>query len=150
MAAGTTIKGEDGILKIGGTEEIPMLTGWEFSATADITALDTRVMKSNNDGGSGAAGGFAKQSLGSKSASFTATHQWQESDTAGAQALIRTDDVGKAVSFALYPNTSGTGKRVLSGTALISSVGVASEVAGVITQTTAYVVDGVWTDIPVA
>lgn len=150
MAAGTTIKGEDGIIKIGGTEEIGMLTGWEFSAQADISALDTRVMKSNNDGGSGAAGGFAKQSLGTKSASFTATHQWQESDTVGAAALLRTDDVGKTVTFDLFPNTTATGKRKISGTALIASVGVASEVAGVITQTSTFTVDGTWTDSAVS
>jgi hypothetical protein len=150
MAAGTTIKGEDGIIKLGGTLEIPMLTGWEFSAQADITALDTRVMKSNSDGGSGAAGGFAKQSLGTKSASFTATFQWQTADDAGAMALLRTDDVGKTTSFDLFPNLATTGKRKISGTAYISSVGVASEVAGVITQTSTFVVDGEWTDTAVA
>lgn len=150
MAAGSTIKGEDGIIKIGGTLEIPMLTGWEFSAQADISALDTRVMKSNNDGGSGAAGGFAAQSLGTKSATFTATHQWQEDDDAGAQALLRTDDVGKTTTFDLYPRLTTSGKRKISGTAYISAVGVASEVAGVITQTNTFVVDGAWTDTEIA
>lgn len=150
MAAGTTIKGEDGIIKIGGTLEIPMLTSWEFNAQADITALDTRVMKSNNDGGSGAAGGFAKQSLGTKSASFTATFQWQKDDTAGAQALLRTSDVGASVSFDLYPHLATSTNRKISGTAYLASVGVASEVAGVITQTSAFTVDGEWTDTEIA
>jgi hypothetical protein len=150
MAAGTTIKGEDGIIKIGGTLEIPMLTGWEFSAAAEITALDTRVMKSNNDGGSGAAGGFAKQSLGTKSASFTATHQWQVAEDAGAQGLLRTDDVGASVTFDLYPRLATSTNRKISGTAYISAVGVASEVAGVITQTNTFVVDGQWTDTEIA
>lgn len=150
MSAGATIKGEDGIIKIGGTLEIPMLTGWEFSASAEINALDTRVMKSNNDGGSGAAGGFAKQSLGNKSATFTATHQWQVDDDAGAQALLRTADVGNLVSFDLYPNLTTSGKRKISGNAYISAVGVASEVAGVITQTNSFTVDGEWTDTEIA
>jgi hypothetical protein len=150
MPAGATIKGEDGIIKIGGTLEIPMLTGWEFSAQADISALDTRVMKSNNDGGSGAAGGFAAQSLGTKSANFTATHQWQEDGDVGAQELLRTDDVGKSVTFDLYPRLTTSGKRKISGTALIASVGVASEVAGVITQTNSFTVDGVWTDTEIS
>lgn len=150
MPAGATIKGEDGIIKLGGTLEIPMLTGWEFSAQADISALDTRVMKSNSDGGSGATGGYAVQSVGSKSASFTATHQWQEDGTAGAQDLLRTDDVGKSVSFDLYPRLATTGKRKISGTALIASVGIASEVAGVITQTNTFTVDGIWTDTAIA
>lgn len=150
MPAGATIKGEDGIIKIGGTLEIPMLTGWEFSAQADISALDTRVMKSNSDGGSGATGGYAVQSVGSKSASFTATHQWQEDGTAGAQDLLRTDDVGKSVSFDLYPRLTTTGKRKISGTAIIASVGVAAEVAGVITQTNTFTVDGIWTDTAIA
>lgn len=150
MPAGATIKGEDGIIKLGGTLEIPMLTGWEFSAQADISALDTRVMKSNSDGGSGATGGYAVQSVGSKSASFTATHQWQEDGTAGAQDLLRTDDVGKSVSFDLYPRLTTTGKRKISGTAIIASVGVAAEVAGVITQTNTFTVDGIWTDTAIA
>lgn len=150
MAAGTTIKGEDGVIKIGGTLEIGMLTGWEFSAQADISALDTRVMKSNADGGSGASGGFAKQSLGTKSASFTATSQWQEADDVGASALLRTDDVGKTATFDLFPNNTTSGKRKISGTAYIASVGVASEVAGVITQTSTFIVDGTWTDTAVA
>lgn len=150
MAAGTTIKGEDGIIKIGGTLEIPMLTSWEFSAQADISAIDTRVMKSNNDGGSGAAGGFAAQSVGTKSATFTATHQWQEDGDAGAQELLRTDDVGKSASFDLYPRLTTSGKRKISGTALIVSVGIASEVAGVITQTNSFTCDGTWTDTEIA
>jgi hypothetical protein len=150
MAAGTTIKGEDGIIKIGGTNEIPMLTSWEFTASAEIAALDTRVMKSNNDGGSGAAGGFAKKSLGTKSASFTATFQWQENDAAGAMADLRVTDVGASVTFDLYPNLATSGKRKISGTAYIANIGVASEVAGVITQTVTFEVDGEWTETAVA
>lgn len=150
MAAGTTIKGEDGVIKIGGTNEIPMLTGWEFSASADIATLDTRVMKSNSDGGSGAAGGYAKKSLGTKSATLSATFQWQENDAAGAMTDLRTTDVGNSVTFDLYPNNTTTGKRKISGTAYIAGVSIPSEVAGVITQTVTFEVDGAWTDTAVA
>jgi hypothetical protein len=150
MAAGSTIKGEDGIIKIGGANEIPMLTDWEFNSTADINALPTKVMKSNNDGGSGAAGGFAKQTAGTKSANFSATFQWQENDAAGCMSELRTNDVGKSVTFELYPNGNSAGKRKLSGNALIASVGVAANVDGVITQTAQFTVDGEWDDAAVA
>lgn len=150
MAAGTTIKGEDGVIKIGGASEIPMLTEWEFNAQAEINSLPTRVMKSNSDGGSSAAGGHAKQSLGNKSANFSATFQWQENDAAGCMAELRTTDIGKIVTFELFPNNTTSGKRKLAGNAYIASVGIASNVEGVITQTNQFTVDGEWTDGAVA
>lgn len=150
MSAGATIQGEDGIIKVGGVSEIPMLTDWEFTATASLNTLQTRVMKSNNDGGSGAAGGFDKVSSGNKGATFSATSQWQENDAAGCAAELRTTDVGKLVTFELYPNNTGSGKRKLAGNARIASVGIASNVDGVITQTTQFSVDGEWTDLPIA
>ena len=54
------------------------------------------------------------------------------------------------MSFDLYPRLTTTGKRKISGTALIASVGIASEVAGVITQTNTFTVDGTWTDTSIA
>lgn len=150
MAAGETIKGEDGVIKIGGSTEIAMLQSWEFSSQADVQTLDTRVMKSNADGGSAAAGGYAKKTAGNKSATFTATHQWQKNDAAGAAALLRTNDVGTTVTFELFPHLITSGNRKVSGNAIIASVGVASEVNGVVTQTTAYEVDGEWADAEIA
>lgn len=150
MSAGSTISGQDGIIKLNGTSEIPMLTGWSFSATAAINTMSTKVMKSNNDGGSTAAGGFVKKTVGDKSATFDATFQWQKDDTAGAAGILRTDDVGTLVTFSLYPNLSTSGSRVISGSALVATVSPSAEVEGVVTQSVSFEVDGAWSDGVVA
>ncbi|MDB6079756.1 MAG: hypothetical protein JWO82_3503 [Akkermansiaceae bacterium] len=150
MAAGTTISGQDGVIKLGGASEVPMLTDWAFDAKSDIKTLDTRVMKSNADGGSAAAGGFDKKTLGSRGASFNFTHQWQENDAAGAMALIRTTAVGSMLTFELYPNNTTSGKRKLAGSAYISAVGDSATVDGVVTQKVSCEVDGAWTDTALA
>lgn len=150
MPAGTQITGVDGVIKIGATNEIPCLKSWTFSAQSAIETVDTKCMKSNNDGGSSAAGGFAKKVAGTKSANLEASFAWQESDTVGAQGDLRTTDVGKTVAFDLYPNDTIAGKRVISGNAIIASVGIPSEVNGVIQQNVTFEVDGEWTDDVVA
>lgn len=150
MSNGTTISGQDGIIKLGGTAELPMLTDWSFTAKSDLKTLDTRVMRSNGDGGSTNNGGYDKIVPGAKGATFDATIQWQESDAAGAMSQVRTTSVGSLVTFALYPNNSTSGKRVISGSAYISEVSPTATVDGVITQKVSFTVDGQWSDTVVA
>ena len=146
MSQGTTISGVDGIIRLGATEEIPCLKSWNFNSTSAIETQDTKCMKSNNDGGSTANGGFAKKTPGNKSATFDATFQWQEDEDAGAMGQLRTTAVGTIVTFSLFPHLATAGKRVISGTAIIASISIPSEVSGVITQTVNFEVDGEWDD----
>lgn len=147
MPAGEIIRGIDGIMKILDTSdveigEIPCLLNWEISASATTRTINTKCMLSNSDGGSAASGGWDATETDSKGYTMSSNHRWQEDQTIPTQAAVDVDDVGTKIKFEVYPNTAATGKVIYSGTAIITSVSVPSEVNGEISQTVNFTGDG--------
>lgn len=141
MAAGQIIKGIDGIIEINdgsNTEEIPCLTNWTLEASASLNEESVSCMLSNGDGGSGEGGKWNESFVEGKSFSLSSEHYWQEDQAAGTTGIIDVTDVGKSVTFKLYPNTNAAGKVEYSGSAIVESVSVPSEANGKITQSVTF------------
>lgn len=141
--AAAVIRGIDGILEItdpGGptTEEIPCLTSWTLESTADTNTESNVCMLSNGDGGSSVAAGWDTTYVSGKGFSISSEHNWQEDQTEGSTGILDVTDVGKEITFNLYPNTNTTGKVEYSGTAVVTNVSVPSEANGKITQSVSY------------
>jgi len=151
MAAGERIKGEDGIIELAGTDEIACLTSWSLESSANVNTLEGRCMKSNSDGGSAVAAPWDEQETTSKSWSVTAEMFWQEDATAGANlGILGPEFVGNSSTVKLYPNDSTSGQVEYSGSVIIESVGVPSEVSGRVTQSVTLRGDGALTKALVA
>jgi len=143
MPAGEIIRGVDGILEITDpagptTEEVPCLTSWTLEASASINDEQTTCMLSNGDGGSASGGQWNEAYLEGKSFSVSSEHMWQEDQTVGTTAILDVTDVGKSITFKLYPNTNAVGQIEYSGSAIVESVSVPSEANGKITQSVTY------------
>lgn len=135
MPAGTQISGEDGIINLLDLEdvaigEIPCLRSWSLEASASIAQRSVRCMKSNGDGGSDVEAAWDKNTVEGKSWSGNATFFWQENQSIPASLKLDPSNVGQKVKVELYPHDDASGKVIYSGTAIIESVSIPSEVAG--------------------
>lgn len=147
MPAGSVIKGEDGIIVLKSSAgvligEVPCLTSWTLEASASLNERNNRCMKSNNDGGSGSANNWATQTLEGKSFSLDLEFFWQENQSIPGSVKLDPTNVGEKIQFELKPNNSTSGKVVYTGSAIIESVSVPSEVTGDITCSVNLVGDG--------
>jgi len=134
MAAGTKTKGEDGILKKAAGNDVACLRSWTLESNANIATLEGRCMKSNDDGGSGVAAPWDDQVVSGKSWSVSAEMFWQVAPVGVLQLELEPIDVGNEFVMELYPNNETTGKPYWTGTVIVESVGIPSEVDGYITQ----------------
>lgn len=149
MPAGERITGKEGIIELtqGATvEEIPCLTEWNLQTEVNIEDLEAVCMASNGDGGAAGGPSWNKKSVGGKSFQFTTNHRWQEDQAVGTTAIAGPTNVGDEVTFKLYPNGNAAGKRVLSGSAIIQSVGVPSTANGELTQEMTFIGNGALDD----
>ena len=140
MPAGSRIRGIDGVIELTDgtptTEEIPMLQEWELQVEANLETEEGVFMASNGDGGAAAGADWNSSYVVGKSWTLTTTHKWQKDNTVGTTAIAGPTNIGDEVTVKLYPtgnNAGGTDKE-LSGTAIISSVGVPSSAGGEIEQ----------------
>lgn len=150
MPAGQKISGRDGIIELtnaAGTviEEIPCLQSFTLTGEASFLEDGELCMLSNDDGGSDKAAAGTSVELQSTKFSLSTEHYWQEDQTVGTTAIADVTDIGKKVSFKVYPNTKASGKLEYSGVAYISNVTEPSSAGEKIKQTMEFIVDGVLT-----
>lgn len=110
--------GIDGVVKVG-ANAVAEMRNWSVSETAD-TIEDTTMSDTSRT-----------YQIGLKGWSGSMTVFWDETDTTGQGALT----VGASVTLNLYPEGATTGDNYATGTALITSVGVAVPTNGMIERT---------------
>ena len=140
MAAGSKIRGTDGVIRVtrnGTTEEIPMLSSWTLETAANINEDDTAVMLSNDDGGSSAPT-WTDSTVSTKNWSLSAEHYWQEDDQVGSTGLYDATEVGIQLDIVLFPNGRTTGSVQYSGKVYLESVSTPSESSGFVTQSVSF------------
>lgn len=138
--ASEIITGEDGVImlkEVGGADigEIPQLTNWTLSATVSISERATKVMLSNDDGGSTSGGGWVDNRVESKAWTVQATFFWQSDQAIPAAVELDPSNIGDSVDVELFPNNDTTGSRRYTGSAIIQNVNVTADVNGDITCT---------------
>lgn len=124
----STYHGKNGVVKVAtnAVAEVTQFSHTETAETADDTAMgdDWRTHKA-----------------GHKAASGSITCHWDPSDTNGQVALA----AGESVSLKLYPSGAESGDQEISCTATITSVGVQSQLEGIVSQSFDYQVNGATT-----
>lgn len=148
MPAGELIKGEDGIINLldpvtgNVIGEVPCLTQWSIDASASINERSAKCMKSNGDGGSGSTANWTNATVESRSASISMEFYWQKNQAIPAGVKLDPTNVGDSVNFELFPEDNIAGGIVYTGTAVIESAPISSEVAGDITTSVTLKLDG--------
>lgn len=120
--------GVDGVVKVG-ANAVAEVRDWSINETAD-TIEDTTMNDTSKT-----------FQVGLKSWSGSLNAFWDETDTNGQEAL----GVGDSVTLNLYPEGATTGDQYATGTALITSVGVAVPTNGMITRSIGFQGTGVLT-----
>lgn len=109
--------GVDGVIKVG-SNAVAEVRDWSLNETAD-TIEDTTLNDTSRT-----------FQVGLKSWNGSLNAYWDETDTTGQVALT----IGASVTLNLYPEGSTTGDTYYTGTALITSVGVAQTTNGMTTR----------------
>jgi len=113
-----TSHGKNGVVKLS-TNAVAEVTQFSITETAE-TADDTAM------------GDDARTHLlGHTAATGSITCHWDPSDTDGQVAL----SVGASADLKLYPSGADTGDKEISCTATVTSVGVQSQLEGIVSQT---------------
>lgn len=110
-------KGSEGVVHVG-TSAIAEVRGWDINETA-ATIEDTILADTDQT-----------FKAGNKAWTGGLTCWWDETDTAGQGALTAGAEVGLTV----YAEGSGTGRTRFSGTAIVTSVGNAVAINGIVEQ----------------
>lgn len=113
--------GIDGVVKVG-ANAVAEMRNWSVTETADTIEDTTQNDTSKTF------------QVGMKSWNGAMTCFWDETDTTGQGALL----VGASVTLNLYPEGSTTGDTYGTGTALITSVGVAVPTNGMIERSISF------------
>lgn len=111
-------KGINGSAKIGASGAVAELNGWSVNESADTIETTSMLATSKT------------YTSGLSSWSGDMNCLWDETDTDGQGALT----IGATVALTLYPDGSGAGATKLTGTAIITSVGLAGSMSGMIEQ----------------
>lgn len=142
---GQQYQGTDGIIRLTDEDhnvaEIPCLKSYSLEAQANFNTIPTGCMKSNGDGGTTKQGGWDKQQLDSKSWSGSAEFSWQKGEV-GASKMLKPSLVGRGLSLDLFPVDDVRDAERVSGDVKVSSVSVAAEYNGIITQSVSFTGDG--------
>lgn len=120
-----TYHGKNGVVKVS-TNKVVEVTQFSHTETAE-TADDTAM---GDD--------WRSHKPGLNAATGSVTCHWDPSDTDGQVAL----EVGASVALKLYPSGDGVGDHEISCTATVTSVGVQSQLEGIVSQTFDYQANG--------
>jgi hypothetical protein len=120
--------GVDGVVKTG-SNAIAEMRNWSVTETAD-TIEDTTMNDTSRT-----------YQTGLKSWSGSMTCFWDETDTTGQVALT----IGSSHTLNLYPEGATTGDSYLTGTVIITSVGVSVPTGGMIERTYSFQGNGALT-----
>jgi len=113
--------GREGLVKIG-TDTVGELKGWSYDETAETYATNEATINTPAPA--------LTVEAGPTSWSGSIDVLWDMEDTAQAALTI-----GASVTVVFYPEGEATGDVTKTGTAIITSVGVAGAVDGIDTQT---------------
>ena len=115
--------GKDGVIDIGSSALIANVTGWSITETGDT--VDTTVM-----GGDGWKTNIATL----KEWSGSCDVDYDPADTDGQVAAV----VGTSFTFKVYPRGTTASYKYLTGSAIVTSNGKTSTVAGKVTGSIAF------------
>jgi len=113
-----TFDGNDGVVKVG-SNTVTEVT--DFSITENAETKDDTAMGD----------AWKTFKAGMKSWSVSITCHWDDTDTNGQEALT----AGAEVTLNLYPEGATTGDDEMTGSAIITSVGVTMNKDGMVTRT---------------
>lgn len=112
-----TYHGKDGVVKLSTNT---VLETTQFSHTETAQTADDSAQGDDWD----------THIVGRKAATASITCHWDPGDTTGQVALT----VGASVALKLYPSGAGSGDHEISYTATVTSVGVQSDLNGIVSQ----------------
>jgi hypothetical protein len=123
-----TVDGNDGVVKVG-SNTVAEVT--DFSITETVQTKDDTAMGDP----------WMTKKPGFKSWSGSLTCHWDDTDTTGQGAMT----AGSEVTLNLYPEGDTTGDYQLTGSAIITSVGVTNNKDGIVSRSFSFEGNGALT-----